>query len=353
MALTHRGKALVGVLVVALVGVGTWAALTGHAGPAQGLANKITGRSPDPPPPTCPLTGRTLPGDRAAPDRPVLAVKVENTTEAYPLAGLDKADIVYEEVVEGGITRFIALFNCSDAERVGPVRSARTTDPKILKQFSTHPLLAFSGAAPQVLHALDLAKITQLFEGDPADAFTRDSARAAPHNLFAATKPLWAAGKTKRKHEPPPKPAFTYSTDVPAGHRRSSVTVEFSTAAIADWRWQQGHWVRFLNGSPMTLEDGNAITADNIVIQQVQVAPSSILDVTGYPSPEVTLTGTGKAWVMRDGEVIAGTWSRPSEGAVTRFTTKSGKDIALKPGTTFVELAPRGMFDATITFGKG
>jgi hypothetical protein len=349
LALTRRGKAIAGALVVVVLGGGVLA-LTHHGPEAlQKLAEKVTGQDP---PPTCPLTGRSLPGDKPPPVRPVLAVKVENSSDAYPLAGLNKADIIYEEVVEGGFTRFIALFNCGDAERVGPVRSARTTDPKILLQFSQHPLLVFSGAAPQVLHALDLAKITQFVEGDPADAFTRDDARQAPHNLFAATRPLWVAGKTKAKDEPAPAAVFTYSSDVPTGHKRSSVTIEFSSSAIAEWRWQQGHWVRYLDGSPMNMEDGDPITADNIVIQQVQVAESDITDVAGYPSPEVTVTGTGKAWVLRDGVMIAATWSRPTEGDITVFKTKGGDLIDLKPGTTFVELAPRGMFDATITFGK-
>ncbi len=353
MSLTRRGKTAIGVVTAAVLGLGVLA-FTGHAGPAQGLADAVTGQHHDPPPPTCPLTGRTLPGDKAPPDRPVLAIKVENSADAYPLTGLDKADIVYEEVVEGGYTRFIALFNCTEADRVGPVRSARTTDPKLLVQFSDHPLLAFSGAAPQVLHALDLAKITQLVEGDPANAFTRDDARQMPHNLFAATAPLWAAGKVRAKNEPAPRAVFTYETDVPSGGRpRRSVTIAFSNSAVADWRWQQGHWVRFLDGSPMTLENGDPITADNVVIQQVQTAESAIHDVAGYPSPEVTVTGTGKAWIMRDGEMFAGTWSRSGLGDLTTFTTKSGDVIALKPGTTFVELAPQGMFDATITFVKG
>jgi hypothetical protein len=352
VSLTRRGKTVIGVVAAAVLGLGVLA-FTGHAGPAQGLADTVTGQQHDPPPPTCPLTGRTLPGDKAPPDRPVLAIKVENTSEAYPLAGLDKADIVYEEVVEGGLTRFIALFNCAEADRVGPVRSARTTDPKLLVQFSSHPLLAFSGAAPQVIHALDLAKITQLVEGDPADAFKRDDTRQMPHNLFAATAPLWAAGKVRAMNEPAPRPVFTYSSDVPNGKKRSGVTITFSNSAVADWRWQQGHWVRLLDGSPMTLEDGAAITADNVVIQQVQTSQSDIQDVAGYPSPEVTVTGSGKAWIMRDGEMIAGTWSRRGLGDLTTFTTKSGDVIALAPGTTYVELAPQGMFNATITFTKG
>jgi hypothetical protein len=349
LALTRRGKTVIGAAVAVVLGVGVLA-FTGHAGPIQSAVGPLVGNPK--PPPTCPLTGAPLPGDKQPPDRPLLAVKVENTSEAYPLAGLDKADIVYEEVVEGGITRFIALFNCGETDRVGPVRSARTTDPKILVQFSPHPLLAFSGAAPQVIHVLDLARMTQLVEGDPANAFTRDGSRQMPHNLFASTAPLWAAGKVRAKNEPAPQPAFTYSSEEPAGKKRAGVTVTFSHSAVADWRWQGGHWVRFLDGAPMTLEDGAQITADNVVIQQVQTTESNIHDVAGYPSPEVTLTGTGKAWIMRDGEVIAGTWSRAEMGDLTVFETKGGDEIPLAPGRTYVELAPQGMFDATIVFTK-
>ena len=135
MALTRRGKAVVSIGgALALVSVGSIAlALTGHApAPIQHVVDAMTGQQHRPPP-TCPLTGKPAPG--GAPQRPVLAVKVENTADAYPLAGLQKADVVYEESVEGGITRFMALFQCSSSPRVGPVRSARTTDPHVLLQF--------------------------------------------------------------------------------------------------------------------------------------------------------------------------------------------------------------------------
>jgi hypothetical protein len=101
----------------------------------------------------------------------------------------------------------------------------------------------------------------------------------------------------------------------------------------------------------MTLEDGDPIVADNIVIQQVKTTESDITDVAGYPSPEVTVTGSGKAWLLRNGKVITGTWERGSEGDVTTFHTKKGDDFHLEPGTTFVELAPTGMFTAPVTFG--
>jgi hypothetical protein len=353
LALTRRGKAFVtggtvaGLLVVALGAM----TLTGNA-PAvvRDLANAAGITEP---PPTCPLTGTELAEDKQVPARPVLAVKVENTPDAQPLNGLDKADIVYEEVVEGGITRFIAMFHCESTTRVGPVRSARTTDPKILLQFSEHPLLAFSGGANKVVGAAQDAGLTLMTEGDPAPPFSRDETREVPHNLFANTAMLWAAGLKRAKDEPVPSPVFTYSDDVPTPNKKgTAVTIVFSGLATAEWHWEGGRYVRYLDGQPMTLENGNPITTDNVVIQQVKTVESDIIDPAGYPSPEVAVTGKGKAWVLRNGRLIQGTWERAAEGDLTVFTTKSGETIALTPGTTFVELAPTGMFDADITFGS-
>jgi hypothetical protein len=352
LSLTRRGRAFVivsSVLALLAIGVGAMA-FTGHTPAAIhriAVALHVSKASP----PTCPLTGKPTRGGEPAPHHPVLAVKVENTPEAYPLAGLDKADIVYEEVVEGGITRFAAIFDCASASRVGPVRSARTTDPKILLQFGARPLLGFSGASGHVLHIVKQAGVVEMVEGAPADAFTRDDARQAPHNLFTDTAKLWAAGTKLAKGDAAPKAVFTYSTSVPSPNKKGrSVSIVFSGLATADWRWQGGRYVRYVDGSPMKLEDGANVAADNIVIQQVKTTQSTLHDVLGYPSPEVSMVGQGKAWVLRDGKLIAGSWSRGTLGAATSFTTKSGDRIDLRPGTTYVELAPTGMFNATITF---
>lgn len=350
MALTRRGKLFVAggttmAVLVAAVGALT---LTGHANVITDPISRLVKKDP----PTCPLTGKPLPGGRTPPERPALAVKVENTSEAQPLAGLNRADIVYEEVVEGGITRFIAVFHCGDAERVGPVRSVRTTDPKILLQFSAHPVLAFSGGAPKVVNEAREAGLVEMVEGDPAAAFTRDDARSAPHNLFTNTHKLYAAAAKRDKGEPAPTPVFHYGDIQKPNKKAASATVVFSNLATADWRWETGHWVRYLDGAPMALDGAGPISANNVVIQQVKTTQSSIVDVAGYPSPEVTTTGTGKAWVLRNGKVIAGTWSRPSPGDITSFLTKSGDQINLAPGRTFVELAPTGMFDAQVTIGS-
>ena len=352
MALTTRGKALVaGGAVVAVLGGGMAAlALSGNAPDSIQRALGSVPGVPDPVEP-CPLTGETLPGDEAPPDRPVLAVKVENTPDAQPLAGLQGADIVYEEVVEGGITRFVALFHCDDANRIGPVRSIRSTDPAILAPFSEHPLLAFSGGSKGVRTIVEDAGMTTMDEDSASKAFTRDDARIVPHNLFTSTKPLWAKAVKLAQGEPAPASPFTYDDEVLTPSKKvRSATVVFSGLATAEWRWSKGHWVRYLEGSPMMLESGGPITADNIVIQVVKTTESDFQDVSGYPSPEVDLIGSGKVWVLRDGKLIVGKWERSDESGFTTFT-KSGDEIALKPGTTFVELAPRGMFDAEISFG--
>jgi hypothetical protein len=232
------------------------------------------------------------------------------------------------------------------------VRSIRATDPDILAPMSEHPLLAFSGGSNGVTNIVEDAGMSMMDETNATKAFSRDASRPVPHNLFTSTKPLWAKGKALAKGEPAPAAPFAYGDDVPTPSKKArSATIVFSGLATAEWRWQQGRWVRYLDGSPMLLENGDPIVTDNVVIQVVKTTESEFQDVAGYPSPEVDLTGKGKAWVLRDGKLITGTWERGDVGEFTTFTTKSGEEITLKPGTTFVELAPTGMFDADISFG--
>jgi hypothetical protein len=343
VALTKRGKVVIGGVAAAVVVVLAILAFTGNApGPLQRFVNTVAGR-PDP----CPLTGKVRNG-KDAPARPVLAVKVENTSDAYPLAGLERADVIYEEPVEGGLTRFAALFHCRDAGRVGPVRSARTTDPKILLQLSDQPILAFSGAHPKVTAALEAARVLQLTETSASVGFERDDSRSAPHNLFVATRPLYSLATKAGVDRSAPPALFRYDDTVPSTSRpRTSATVSFSGSNTAEWAWAGDRWVRQFDGAPMRSENGREIAVDNVVIQQVVVTMSDILDAAGNPSPEVELLGRGRAWILRDGRLIVGRWRRASLGDVTVFETKAGEEIALAPGTTFVELMPKDGGGAT------
>ena len=349
MALTRRGRIVVIVAgATALVTVGGIAlALTGHA-PAviQKAVDTVTGddHTSTPPPPTCPLTGKPAPGGRV-PRRPVLAVKVENTPDAYPLAGLQSADVVYEELVEGGITRFMALYQCKEAKKVGPVRSARTTDPKVLIQYEPHPVIAYSGGQLAVVNAVKRSGLVSFDEDSGGDAFWRDAARYEPHNLFLNTAKLRAKSAKRTAGEGPPRRLFPFDPQAPTvGKRVSQVSMSFSSSVTAAWRWDKGagRWQRMYQDAPMTLDSGTPITAANVIFQQVVVTEGNLVDVLGYHSPEVTLTGSGKAWILRNGMLIAGKWNRPVMGAVTKFVTKTGQVIPLSPGNTWIELVAKG-----------
>ena len=161
------------------------------------------------PPPVCPLSGVRS----QVPQRPALAVKVENLPAARPQTGLSWADIVYEEPVEAGITRFIAIYQCRDASRIEPVRSARFTDIDVLKQFGT-PLFGYAGGVPQVIRAVRSAGITDInfTTARASKAYRRDPNRSAPHNLYTSTNELYAAAKGLFQPEAP-KPLFTFTAE--------------------------------------------------------------------------------------------------------------------------------------------
>lgn len=341
MALTARGKTVVGVLAV-LVLLGTAALgyllLTGQGGPLGGIVGGATRPQP------CPLTG--IEPEGGSPDRPALAIKIENLDVARPQAGLERADIVYEEPVEGGITRFVAIYHCRDARRVGPVRSVRVVDADILSQFGA-PLFGYAGGVPPAVNRLERAGVQDLNFNDAADAYSRDPGRSAPHNLYTSTRALYRLGRDTGS----PEPVFTYDPEPPGEEdsgRGRRVAVGFSPAADVAWRYrpEPGTYVRFHGAEPHTLEAGGQVAATNVVVQVVRVVPGAIIDPAGNPSPEIEVIGRGPAFVFRDGRVVEGEWVREGPEEATRFLDAEGNDIPLAPGTTWVELFPRDRYDA-------
>ncbi len=339
MSITRRGKVSVAVVTAVIVAGGAlgYFSLFPDQAPAivRTTLNKVgLVEAPPPPPPTCPLTGEVAEG-AVVPDRPALAVKIENYPDARPQAGLQSADVIYEEPVEGGITRFIVIYQCGDDTRVGPVRSARTVDPQVLSPLGL-PILAYSGGAPGVLKALEDADLVTLDESSGGDAFIRDESREAPHNLYASTTKLYEAAHST---EGPPAPLFTYADELTLASRKAaSVHLPFS-ATYADvwWSWdrQLGEWVRAHGDVPHTVETGGPVSADNVVVQVVDMAIPE-----GRLTPELRLTGSGRAYVFRDGRMVVGRWERATLQDVTVFVTKDGTQIPLAPGRTWVELLP-------------
>jgi hypothetical protein len=289
-------------------------------------------------PPTCPLTGVVAPRG-AVPERPALAIKVENSPESRPQASLNDADVVVEEPVEGGYTRFIAIFHCGRSDRVGPVRSGRMTDPAYLRQLGD-VVFGYAGGVASVKAAVERAGLVDVNYIVAADAYTRDPGRSAPHDLYTTTAALWRAGA---KTGDAPAPLFAYSDEWSGKVRRAGgVHLPYSGVSDVYWTWHRRDevWLRSHGSIPHTLEDGSQVSATNVVIQIVEVSDSRIVDAAGNASPDVTLTGSGRAYVLRGGRVITGRWERDSLDEVTRFVTRDGSEITLAPGRTWVQLVP-------------
>lgn len=344
MALSRPGRFLAVVLVLIVLGVGgvfVFAKLTGTRVPVlnddPGLATN--GDVPD----ECPLTGVRA----DVPYRPALAVKIENAPASRPQAGLEKADIVYEQPVEGGITRYIAVYQCQDAERLGPVRSVRLVDGDIVRQFAegdSQPLFAHSGGIPEIVQMIPAAGLHDIgFDQEPG-AYERDPNRDMPHNLYSSTAELYEA-VADRGGVPPA--IFTYDPREPSAAKPgTAIRLPFAEATSTDtdvhWTWDAAkkQYGRRHGDAPHTLETGAQITAKNVIVQFVQTRPTEFVDVTGSPVLEIGSIGQGRAIVFRDGKAIEGTWVRQFAEDVTVFKDARGREIDLAAGNTWVELFP-------------
>ncbi|HEU5035315.1 MAG TPA: DUF3048 domain-containing protein [Mycobacteriales bacterium] len=305
---------------------------------------RVTSASPSPSPSpvsvaTCPLTGvPAKPGQKV--HRVALAVKIDNVDEARPQSGLERADLVVEETVEGGLTRLFAVFQCSSAPTVGPIRSARTSDGDLLRLLDG-AVFAYSGANPKAIAPVAATSKAVLIAYDSLPQyFHRDPSRPAPHNVYSSTATLLAAGLARNHKLDAPPPVFSYGQPAHRGQRARSVALKWPAASAA-WSWNGKVWQRTQNGSADTVTGGTRVSADNVVVMSIAVKSTGLHDVLGNASPDDVVTGSGKVWVFRDGRVIRGTWSRPDRTKPMRLTDSHGKLLLLTPGQTWIELLPR------------
>jgi hypothetical protein len=291
---------------------------------------------------TCPLTGAPVPGGGAVPQRVALAVKIDNYPDARPQSGLDKADVVFEEPVEGGITRYAAVFQCQDAPLVGPVRSARNIDIGILGELGT-PLLVHVGGIDPVLANINASPLVNIDLGSYGSLETHPAGRVAPYDTYSTTAQLWG---TKPTLTTPPQPLFTYSNKTPKGTTVSSVNINFSGTSNVTWKYNPAisAFTRFYNGiTPDMLSDGVQNTAANVIVQYVQISYGPWVENSeGGLEVQAALypNASGVADVFRGGTEITGTWSRGALGSPTQFVSSTGTPIPLQPGQTWVELVP-------------
>ncbi|MDQ4065236.1 MAG: DUF3048 domain-containing protein [Actinomycetota bacterium] len=290
-------------------------------------------------PAVCPLTGLE-PAREAMVERPAVAVKIENSSIAYPLKGLDRAEIVYEELVEGGITRFLAMYHCTDAELAGPIRSARVVDPAIMTP--TTYILAFSGANQHVLNRLDEAGIVQIEENNAGEAMQRiETGDSFEHTLFADTAALRRIGR-KEYSESPPGDVYVFG-DMPdvRSRRARQIEISFSPMTEVSYTYDSGRYYRYQAGEPFMADTGEQIAVDNVLIEAHAVNLSGPRDVVGTAGVEIEdVTGSGLAVLFRDGRAIRGRWIREAIEDPVVFETKDGERMVLKPGTTWIHLVP-------------
>lgn len=337
-----RGLAI-GAAVLVLAG-GAYVLLSGRADEIPVLKELAE-------PAKCPLSG-VEPANESRIDRPAVAVKIENNPVAYPLSGLEEADIVYEEQVEGGLTRFMAIYHCGDVNKAGPVRSARIVDPAIMAPITR--ILAAAGGNNPVRENLDAFDIIVLDENTSNGALSRVERPgiSSEHTLYGDTKKLRRLG-SKEFDDVPADDLFTFGElEGGKGKKTSRIILDFGNSDIS-YEWTDGQWFRFDGGEPLMMESGNQLGVDNVLIEEHTINLSGLSDVLGTPSPEIEdVTGTGRAILFRDGRMIVGQWTRDSVDDPVVFTDTRGDALVLAPGRTLIELLPNQEGDVKGSFTR-
>ncbi|MHB9032620.1 MAG: DUF3048 domain-containing protein [Anaerolineae bacterium] len=289
-----------------------------------------------------PLTGLPLSNIKLI-QRRVLAVRVGNDPVIRPQEGLGKADLVYEEIMEGWWdTRFTALFLESEAERIRPIRSARLSSIHIAKQYDA--ALVNSGASDEVrwrLSQTDIVNLDEFFHGTPYGILPGYDWRGRMYtSTDALRKYMQAQGLETNKIIK----SYVFDAAAPKGITAINIHIPYPHECYVDWKYDSatGLYLRWVEGEPH-LEGltGEQITAANIVILYAEHKATDIVeDVTGATSIDIVLEGTGRAQVIRDGVVIEGTWKLNAENEPILYYDKQNKVIPFKPGKTWIQIVP-------------
>lgn len=284
-----------------------------------------------------PLTGKRSKQAKG----PAVVVKVANTPRAIPQTGLDKADIVIEEQVEGGLTRFLAIFQTKHTV-VGPVRSIRSTDIAIVNSLNT-PAVLFSGGNRAFVNLIRQQDIIDVSEGRCPSSYRRISARTPPYNLYARTGTV---ARGIGSDAPPTQFRFRAKKPKVGGKRARRARITYS-ANLVDWQWhpRKKVWQRWQKGKPHTVASGKQINAENVIIVEVERVDSGLRDTGRNVVTEDVYVGEGRALILTKGRVIRARWNRETLSSVTTFVErKSGKLVRITPGKTWIQMAARGEY---------
>jgi Protein of unknown function (DUF3048) N-terminal domain/Protein of unknown function (DUF3048) C-terminal domain len=288
--------------------------------------------------PVYPLTGVPAPNAAAA-SNPSLAVKIDNVSGAFPQAGLNQADIVFDILVEGGLTRLMAVYQSHRSDVIGPIRSARPVDAYLLRLFNGG-YFAFSGASrPEMRPVRNRSHAVLLYNDATSAPFYRRSDHVAPDDLFSSSAALSGAFRRLKPNAAGPPQVFDYARAVPQGKATSSVTVPFP-AATAAWQWNGHEYLRTQDGQPDVLIGGDRVSAANVVVMSVHIVGTGIFETNGAEDPLPVTVGAGACWVLRDGVRVQGRWERKDAAHRLHLFNGHHQPIKLTPGRTWVELMP-------------
>ncbi|HET6627806.1 MAG TPA: DUF3048 domain-containing protein [Nocardioidaceae bacterium] len=283
-----------------------------------------------------PLTG--LPAEGDAPKHPVMVVKIDNTTSSDPQIGLSKADLITEELVEGGSTRLAVFYYSQVPKKVGPVRSFRASDIGIVKPAEA-VLVASGGAGPTVrrVHAAHIKTVTEGGTG-----YYRDNGRPAPYNLFMDLPKL---AKTLKSPAPPENYLpWGSEDDLPQGQPAKGLAAQFSGGHTTTWKYQGGTYANLNSHAAQ----GDQFKPDTVLVLRVRVGDAGYKDPAGNPVPETKFTGKGDAMLFHGGQLVRGTWSKKSLKAPVELRTKAG-ELTVPPGNVWMELVPAKGGNVTVT----
>lgn len=313
--------------------------------------------APEPVYVTAPLTGVKY--EDTTPEalqlkKPSVACKIDNGSEApRPQSGLNSTDIVFDEMVEGGLTRLVAIWHSTQPDGIGPVRSIRPMDPDILSPFGG--IVCFSGGQQVFVNMINQAPVFVASETTEQGkgTFSRSSDRIAPHNVIVNVMKLAA----DHPELAPPAPQFQFGKDVQtssasvAGEAVTKFEVKFPQASALWTADETGtKWLRTQDGKPlMDKLDGAQVASTNVVVLSVKI-DRSYLDRKYGHIPKTIMIDSGKAWIFSGGKMIEANWSKASATSPIVLTDSAGAPVLLAPGNTWVELmpvAPEGKLSVT------
>ncbi len=278
-------------------------------------------------------------------NRPAVAVKIENSPAARPQQGLEHADVVWETVVEFGVSRYIAVYHSNLPQEIGPVRSVRPVDLRVVS--SLDGMFVFSGAQKGVLKLINSNEHLQpVSHNAGAAGLYRTGARRAPHNVYGSLESF--VGQAKGKFKDSPQEQFSFAREaedaaaVLDGKKTNNIAMNMSPAVRPQWDWnsKSSTWQRSEGTSPAIAASGERLSATNVVIIDVESFNSKFKAQGEAPVPDNKLEGKGNGVVATGGKTIAVTWKKKNSAAPLKLFTEDGEPADLAPGNTWVELVP-------------